>query len=58
MTAKQWVQCSKAVCGKAIQRWEYQEFIDKNKQRVKLNQNHYKRRQAIVEYPYGTMKRQ
>lgn len=51
-------QCSKAVCGKAIQRSEYQEFIDRNRQRVKQNESYYKRRQAIVEHPYGTIKRQ
>jgi len=51
-------QCSKAKCGKAIQRSEHQDLIDKNKQRVQRNQNYYKRRQAIVEHPYGTIKRQ
>lgn len=51
-------QCSKADCGKAIQRSEYQDLIDKNKQRVQQNQTYYKRRQAIVEHPYGTIKRQ
>jgi len=50
--------CSKAKYGKGIQRSEYQELIEKNKQRVEQNQNYYKRRQAIVEHPYGTLKRQ
>ena len=51
-------QCSKAKCGKAIQRSEHQDLIDKNRQRVQQNKNYYKRRQAIVEHPYGTIKRQ
>ncbi|NOR75234.1 MAG: transposase, partial [Draconibacterium sp.] len=51
-------QCSKAKYGKGIQRSEYQELIEINKQRVKQNQAYYKRRQAIVEHPYGTLKRQ
>ncbi len=49
--------CSKAKYGKGIQRSEYQELIEKNKQRVERYQNYYKRRQAIVEHPYGTIKR-
>ena len=51
-------ECSKAKYGKAIQRSEYQEHIQKNKERVKQNEIYYKRRQAIVEHPYGTIKRQ
>ena len=51
-------ECSKAICGKAIQRSEYQSLIDKNKERIENNKNYYKRRQAIVEHPYGTIKRQ
>jgi hypothetical protein len=51
-------KCSKARYGKAIQRSEYQELIELNKQRVKENAKYYKRRQAIVEHPYGTLKRQ
>lgn len=51
-------ECSKAKYGKGIQRSEYQKLIEINKQRVKQNQTYYKRRQAIVEHPYGTLKRQ
>ena len=51
-------QCSKAKYGKAIQRSEYQELINNNKIRIKENENYYKQRQAIVEHPYGTIKRQ
>lgn len=51
-------QCSKAKYGKAIQRSEYQQFINNNKQRIEQNPHYYRRRQAIVEHPYGTIKRQ
>ncbi len=47
--------CSKAKYGKGIQRSEYQELIEKNKYRVEQYQSYYKRRQAIVEHPYGTI---
>ena len=51
-------QCSKATYGKGIHRSEYHEYIQHNKERVELNEQLYKRRQAIVEHPYGTIKRQ
>ncbi len=51
-------QCSKAKYGKGIQRSEFQEQINKNKERIEQNQDYYRRRQAIVEHPYGTLKRQ
>lgn len=51
-------QCSKAKYGKGIQRSEYQQYINNNKKRIEQNKNYYRRRQAIVEHPYGTIKRQ
>ena len=51
-------QCSKAKYGKAIQRSEYQQYINNNKKRIEQNRNYYRQRQAIVEHPYGTVKRQ
>ena len=51
-------QCSKAKYGKGIQRSEYQEYINQNKQRIQSNKDYYRKRQAIVEHPYGTIKRQ
>jgi len=51
-------ECSKSKYGKAIQRSEYQNFIDNNKTRIENNKEYYKQRQAIVEHPYGTIKRQ
>jgi len=51
-------ECSKAKCGKAIQRSEYQELVDNNKKRIAENKELYRKRQQIVEHPYGTIKRQ
>ncbi len=51
-------QCSKAKYGKGIQRSEYTEYINSNKKRIENHQDYYRRRQAIVEHPYGTIKRQ
>lgn len=50
--------CSKAKYGKGIQRSEYQEYINQNKKRIENNKDYYRKRQAIVEHPYGTIKRQ
>lgn len=44
--------------GKVLQRSEFQGYIEKNAERVMHNPQAYKKRQAIVEHPYGTMKRQ
>jgi hypothetical protein len=51
-------QCSKATYGKGIHRSEYHQYIQQNKEQVESNKALYKRRQAIVEHPYGTIKRQ
>ncbi|MEN8251094.1 MAG: IS1182 family transposase [Bacteroidota bacterium] len=50
--------CSKARYGKGIHRSEFHEYIQINKEQVELNKALYKQRQAIVEHPYGTIKRQ
>jgi transposase len=44
--------------GKIVQRNKYAELIEANKKRIEQNKNYYRRRQAIVEHPYGTIKRQ
>ena len=41
-----------------IERTEYAEYIEKNKQNMKEKEHLYRRRQAIVEHPYGVLKRQ
>ena len=51
-------QCSKNTRGKGIHRSEYQAYIQQNKEQVEGNKALYKRRQAIVEHPFGTIKRQ
>ena len=44
--------------GKIVQRRLYAENIEENKQRIAENPDLYRRRQSIVEHPYGTIKRQ
>jgi len=44
--------------GRAIQRSEYEDYVVANADRVKANKEKYRRRQAIVEHPFGTIKRQ
>ena len=41
-----------------IQRSEYQAAVDRNNENIRQNPNYYKRRQAICEHPFGTIKRQ
>jgi len=43
--------------GREIERSEYQDAVDRNNKRVKENMELYRRRQAIVEHPFGTIKR-
>ena len=57
-TCKAKPECSKAHCGKAIQRSEFQEYVDRNKNLINQNKKLYRKRQQIVEHPYGTIKRQ
>ena len=40
-----------------IHRSEYQDAVDINNNNIKSNPHYYKRRQAIVEHPFGTIKR-
>lgn len=51
-------QCTLAKNGKIIQRSEYQDAVDQNKENIRTNPALYRRRQAMVEHPFGTMKRQ
>ena len=44
--------------GRVIERSEFMPYIEQNKANVEAKQNIYKRRQAIVEHPYGIIKRQ
>ena len=44
--------------GKIVQRRRFAENIEANRKRIEADPAAYKKRQAIVEHPYGTIKRQ
>lgn len=50
--------CTKNKKGRLLERSEYQSYIEKNKQTIEANEAIYKKRQSIVEHPYGVIKRQ
>jgi hypothetical protein len=50
--------CTKNPDGRLIERSQHAQYIEQNKINVEANPQIYKRRQAIVEHPYGTIKRQ
>ena len=43
--------------GKSIERSEFADATEHNNQQVALRKNEYRRRQSIVEHPFGTIKR-
>ncbi|MGK2863328.1 MAG: transposase [Chitinophagaceae bacterium] len=49
-------QCTK-LPKRIIHRSEYQDAVDMNDNNIKQNPHYYKRRQAICEHPFGTIKR-
>jgi transposase len=49
-------QCTK-LPKRIIHRSEYQDAVDINDNNIKQNPQYYKRRQSIVEHPFGTIKR-
>jgi hypothetical protein len=49
-------QCTK-LSKRIIQRSEYQDAVDINDNNIKQNPQYYKRRQAICEHPFGSIKR-
>jgi hypothetical protein len=51
-------QCTRSKKGRLIQRSEYAEYYERNRINTLEKEHLYKRRQAIVEHPYGTIKRQ
>jgi transposase len=52
------VLCTKARNGRIIERSEHAEAVRRNKDAIDGNRELYKRRQEIVEHPFGTIKRQ
>jgi hypothetical protein len=51
-------QCTKNKKGRLIERSQYANVIYQNKVRIENNYGIYRRRQAILEDPYGVIKRQ
>ncbi|MBF2710065.1 transposase, partial [Flavobacterium soyangense] len=58
LTCKFFSQCTKNKKGRLIERSQYADLIYENKVRIENNYDVYRRRQAIVEHPYGVIKRQ
>ena len=50
--------CTKNKKGRLIERSEYAPYIEINRLNIEGNADVYKKRQSIVEHPYGTIKRQ
>jgi transposase len=50
--------CTKNIKGRVIERSEYAPYIEQNRLNIEANTALYKKRQSIVEHPYGTIKRQ
>ena len=44
--------------GRLIERSEFAPYIEQNRINIEADAATYKKRQAIVEHPYGTIKRQ
>lgn len=51
-------KCTKSKECRLIHRSEYADYYQRNLQNTKEKEHLYRRRQAIVEHPYGTIKRQ
>lgn len=50
--------CTKNAKGRLIERSENAPYIERNRLNIEASPEIYKRRQAIVEHPYGTIKKQ
>jgi transposase len=51
-------ECTRSKTARLIHRSEYADYYEKNRRNTLEKEHLYKRRQAIVEHPYGTLKRQ
>jgi len=51
-------ECTRSKNARLIQRSEFADYYEKNRRNTLEKEQLYKRRQAIVEHPFGTMKRQ
>lgn len=52
------IQCTRNKTGRLIERSEYQEVIEENRDRVLADPDYYRTRQQIIEHHFGTMERQ
>jgi transposase len=50
--------CTKNTKGRVLERNQHQVYFDINKQNMLIKEHIYKKRQAIIEHNYGTIKRQ
>ena len=51
-------ECTRSKTARLIHRSEFAEYYEVNRRNFEEKEHLYKRRQAIVEHPYGTLKRQ
>ena len=51
-------QCTTNKRGRFIERTEYQQYVDRNNNRVKQQPDYYRQRQQVIEHQFGTLKRQ
>jgi len=51
-------QCTVLKTGRVIDRSQYQQYVDRNNDRVNQNPDYYRQRQQIIEHQFGTLKRQ
>lgn len=51
-------QCTRSKNGRLIHRTTFTEYYERNRKNFEEKERLYKRRQAIVEHPFGTLKRQ
>lgn len=57
-TRPAFARCTRNKNGRLIERSEYQDYVEQNKQNIEQNPNTYKKRQQIIEHTYGIIKRQ
>jgi transposase len=51
-------QCTRSKAGRVLSRSTFAEYYERNRRNFEEKEHLYKRRQTIVEHPYGTLKRQ
>jgi transposase len=58
LTCPLFEKCTRNKAGRFIERSEHMDLIEANKKRLQQNMELYRKRQAIVEHPFGIIKRQ